>query len=281
MDAIDRLDYLAKIVEAWHFSGCKGWKKCGAICCCDLVCASIYQQVKRDGIGVVGPAFEPDRRAAGHLRRLLQPVQQLSTHALVAHHRRDGQQHKMGGVVQILHDAEALMPRRVEERDAVAVELREFLLGGERRGVDARRKAKEMDLPFLLLAQRPAGGAEANRGMGLAGLGKGPQHQGEIFVGRAIAHKKEDGAVKDRRRLGILPHRMANHGPGTSFYYRDPNRNIVELSASNFVTEAEYREFFTSEGYKRNPSGIEIEADAYIARYRSGVPLSELVKIPE
>lgn len=82
------------------------------------------------------------------------------------------------------------------------------------------------------------------------------------------------------KSMGILPHRMANHGPGTSFYYRDPDRNIVELSASNFVTEAEYRAFFTSEGYKKNPSGIEIDADEYIARYRSGVSLADLVKIP-
>lgn len=80
--------------------------------------------------------------------------------------------------------------------------------------------------------------------------------------------------------LGIRPHRMANHGPGTSFYYRDPDQNIVELSANNFATVEEYKAFFTSEGYQRNPSGIEIDADEYIARYRRGTPLAELVKIP-
>jgi catechol-2,3-dioxygenase len=80
--------------------------------------------------------------------------------------------------------------------------------------------------------------------------------------------------------LGIRPHRTANHGPGTSFYYRDPDQNIVEISAANFATVEEYRAFFESAGYKRNPSGIEIEPDEYIARYRAGTPLAELVKIP-
>lgn len=83
------------------------------------------------------------------------------------------------------------------------------------------------------------------------------------------------------KSLGIRPHRTANHGPGTSFYYRDPDQNIVELSANNFETVEAYRAFFASEGYRRNPSGIEIDPDAYIARYRSGTPLAELVAIPD
>ena len=81
------------------------------------------------------------------------------------------------------------------------------------------------------------------------------------------------------KSLGILPHRTANHGPGTSFYYRDPDQNIVELSANNFATVDGYLGYFKSESYQRNPSGAEIDANAYIARYRSGVPLEELVKI--
>ena len=78
--------------------------------------------------------------------------------------------------------------------------------------------------------------------------------------------------------LGFHPHRTANHGPGTSFYYRDPDQNIVELSANNFPTVEEYLGYFKTESYQRNPSGIEIDANAYIARYRAGVPLAELVK---
>jgi len=81
------------------------------------------------------------------------------------------------------------------------------------------------------------------------------------------------------KSAGILPHRSANHGPGTSFYYFDPDGNNVEFSGANFDTEAEYLAYFASESYRRNPSGIEIDADAYIARYRGGTPKAELVRI--
>jgi hypothetical protein len=70
-----------------------------------------------------------------------------------------------------------------------------------------------------------------------------------------------------------------NHGPSTSFYYRDPDGNVVELSAVNFSTEAEYVAFVNSEAFKKNIAGIEIEAAEFIAKYRSGVPQAELVRI--
>jgi Glyoxalase/Bleomycin resistance protein/Dioxygenase superfamily len=62
------------------------------------------------------------------------------------------------------------------------------------------------------------------------------------------------GALLDRyevlRDLGIKPERTMNHGPSTSFYYRDPDGNRVELSAVNFPTEAEYASFWASEAFK-------------------------------
>jgi len=81
------------------------------------------------------------------------------------------------------------------------------------------------------------------------------------------------------KSAGLNPHRTANHGPGTSFYFRDPDGNAVEISANNFATVDEYRAFFGTEAYKKNPSGIEINADEFVARFRSGMPLAELVKI--
>ena len=81
------------------------------------------------------------------------------------------------------------------------------------------------------------------------------------------------------KSVGITPHRTANHGPGTSFYYRDPDGNVVELSAANFDTEAEYLAYLASDAYRANPSGLEIDADEYVARYRRGVPQAELVRI--
>ncbi|MGA0608364.1 VOC family protein [Phenylobacterium sp. VNQ135] len=81
------------------------------------------------------------------------------------------------------------------------------------------------------------------------------------------------------KALGQHPFRTANHGPGTSFYYKDPDGNRVELSASNFDTEAEYLAYFQSESYRRNPSGIEIDVEDFVARFRAGTPRRELVAI--
>jgi catechol 2,3-dioxygenase-like lactoylglutathione lyase family enzyme len=82
------------------------------------------------------------------------------------------------------------------------------------------------------------------------------------------------------RARGITPMRSFNHGPGTSFYYRDPDGNTVELSAANFVNEADYLAYFKSASYAKNISGIEIDPAQYVGRYRNGVPQAELVKIP-
>lgn len=78
---------------------------------------------------------------------------------------------------------------------------------------------------------------------------------------------------------GIMPEIAYNHGPGTSFYYRDPDHNLVELSAVNYVKEADYLAYFSSESYRRNVSGIQINPAEYVARYRSGTPQEELVRI--
>ena len=82
------------------------------------------------------------------------------------------------------------------------------------------------------------------------------------------------------RTLGITPMRSFNHGPGTSFYYHDPDGNTVELSAANFVNESDYLAYFRSESYAKNISGIEIDPAAYVARFRAGATQEELVRIP-
>ena len=80
---------------------------------------------------------------------------------------------------------------------------------------------------------------------------------------------------------GIVPIRSANHGPSTSFYYRDPDGNRVELSVRNYATEAETLAFMQTEAFRRNPAGIDVDPAEFIARYRRGVPLEELRRIPE
>lgn len=82
------------------------------------------------------------------------------------------------------------------------------------------------------------------------------------------------------REAGLVPHRSANHGPITSFYYRDPDQNVVELCCNNFATFEEWIAYFDSDGFKANPSGIDLDFSEFLARYRSGAPLEALVRIP-
>ena len=80
---------------------------------------------------------------------------------------------------------------------------------------------------------------------------------------------------------GIVPARSANHGPGTSFYYRDPDDNQVELAASNYLTEPEVKAFLQSEAFRRNVAGVDVDPAEYVERYRNGVSLEELRLIPK
>ncbi len=81
------------------------------------------------------------------------------------------------------------------------------------------------------------------------------------------------------RDAGIHPHRVSNHGPVMSFYYKDPDENIVEFCSANFDTPEEMAAFAQSEAFRKNPSGLEMERDDFLARYHSGMPREELLKI--
>jgi len=85
--------------------------------------------------------------------------------------------------------------------------------------------------------------------------------------------------VEALRDAGIHPHRSANHGPITSFYFRDPDENIVELCLDNFDTPSEMAAFTRSEAFRQNPSGIDLDRDEFLARYHAGTPKSELLAI--
>lgn len=79
------------------------------------------------------------------------------------------------------------------------------------------------------------------------------------------------------RDANIHPHRSSNHGPVTSFYYRDPDENIVELCIDNFATQEELTAFIRSDAFKANPSGIDLNRDEFLSRYHGGVPAKELL----
>lgn len=76
---------------------------------------------------------------------------------------------------------------------------------------------------------------------------------------------------------GMRPHRSADHGPMTSFYYRDPDGNNVEITAQNFPTLEAMAEFMASAEFKANPSGQEIDAEEFVTRWRSAAKPSSTV----
>jgi catechol 2,3-dioxygenase-like lactoylglutathione lyase family enzyme len=79
---------------------------------------------------------------------------------------------------------------------------------------------------------------------------------------------------------GIKPHRSANHGIMSSFYYRDPDGNNVEFTAQNFPTLQAMDAFMQGSYFKHNPSGVEIpDAAEFVARFRAGVSVSELTQL--
>ena len=75
----------------------------------------------------------------------------------------------------------------------------------------------------------------------------------------------------------IRPFFCVNHGPTTSMYYADPDGNRVELQIDNFATAEEGQAWMLSPAFARNPIGVEYDPDALVARFRSGVPVAELV----
>lgn len=79
------------------------------------------------------------------------------------------------------------------------------------------------------------------------------------------------------RAAGVMSHRAANHGPVTSFYYKDPDQNVVELCANNFPTMAEFHAYLTSAAFKTNPSGYDFDFDAALEKFEAGLPLEEVV----
>lgn len=76
---------------------------------------------------------------------------------------------------------------------------------------------------------------------------------------------------------GTRPFFCVNHGPTTSMYYTDPDSNRVELQIDNFGTAEEGQAWMKTPAFDRNPIGVEYEPDELVAKFRSGVPVAELV----
>jgi len=129
----------------------------------------------------------------------------------------------------------------------------------------------------------------------IAFLNPGPLAEREPGVGGSIAAGRETGLhhvaftfaslndlLENYRRLkelGIQPHWCVNHGPTTSMYYQDPDKNQVELQIDNFATAEQGRAYMEGAAFRKNPVGVEFDPDALDARLRSGASIKELTLI--
>jgi catechol-2,3-dioxygenase len=98
----------------------------------------------------------------------------------------------------------------------------------------------------------------------------------------AFTYAGLDDLLKTYRRLkaaGIAPQFCINHGPTTSMYYFDPDKNQIELQVDN-VPEARFREYFDNGEFAENPIGVKFDPDELARRLASGEPEEKLLKRP-
>lgn len=79
------------------------------------------------------------------------------------------------------------------------------------------------------------------------------------------------------KAVGIEPYWTVNHGPTTSFYYRDPDGNGVEFQVDNYARIEELHQFFRSQYFEDNPIGIDVDVDDLRVRLDSGEPIESLL----
>ncbi|MBP0590462.1 VOC family protein [Paraburkholderia sp. LEh10] len=101
------------------------------------------------------------------------------------------------------------------------------------------------------------------------------------FYHAAFAFDTLSDLLKNYRRLkalDVLPYRCVNHGPTVSLYYRDPDRNDVEMQVDAFPNAEAASAFMRSEHFARNPIGLPIDPEDFISKLEAGIPESNLLR---
>jgi catechol-2,3-dioxygenase len=96
----------------------------------------------------------------------------------------------------------------------------------------------------------------------------------------AFEYPSIDDLLENYVRLkakGIVPHVCLDHGMTTSFYYVDPDGNMVELQYDNFGDWAQSSEFMRSAPeFKADPIGTSIDPDQMAAARAAGSSKEEI-----
>ncbi len=82
------------------------------------------------------------------------------------------------------------------------------------------------------------------------------------------------------KHAGLTPYWPIHHGVTLSLYYQDPDGNRLEFQVDACPVE-EANAYMRSNAFAANPVGVEIDPEALLAQYRSGVPVEQLLIKPE
>ena len=87
-------------------------------------------------------------------------------------------------------------------------------------------------------------------------------------------------SYQQKKAHGILPYWSVNHGPATSFYYKDPDGNKIETQVDNMTAE-DATTFMTSREFGENPIGVEFDPEEFVRRVESGEDEAVIKKRPD
>ncbi len=82
------------------------------------------------------------------------------------------------------------------------------------------------------------------------------------------------------KAAGITPQFCINHGPTTSMYFFDPDKNQIELQVDN-VPEAQFAAYFENGEFAHDPIGVKFDPDELARRWRSGENEADLLRRPD
>ncbi len=115
----------------------------------------------------------------------------------------------------------------------------------------------------VVIVKREGWGTKPNRPIGVSHLAFAYASLGElVFI------------YKKMKEKGYKPVWTNNHGNSTSFYYKDPDGNMVETQLDNYTTleTQQYKRYYQwSEDFLENTGDGDFDPDKMVALYESGI----------
>ena len=106
--------------------------------------------------------------------------------------------------------------------------------------------------------------------------------QGTVGVDHvAYSYASLNDLLENYARLkekGITPYWCIHHGITVAMYYADPDGNQMEFQVDCFSSKEDANAFMHGPHFSANPLGVEYDPDEWLARLRTGTPVSEFLE---